>query len=98
MKLTQEQLAALIAQVFANLIAAGKDPSAITQDDIMAEMTAIIEAGGAGAPADEGADVSKGDEGKGEGEGEGDGGAPRNHPGVHQSGAGRSESLPEVCR
>ena len=30
MKLTQEQLAALIAQVFANLIAAGKDPSAIS--------------------------------------------------------------------
>ena len=54
MKLTQEQLAALIAQVFANLIAAGKDPSAITQDDIMAEVGAIIEAGGAGDPAGEG--------------------------------------------
>lgn len=75
MKLTQEQLAALIAQVFANLIAAGKDPSAITQDDIMAEMTAIIEAGGIGDPAGEGG-APEGDEGKGEGEGEGEGGDP----------------------
>lgn len=71
MKLTQEQLAALIAQVFANLIAAGKDPSAITQDDIMAEVTAIIEASGAGAPEGEGDGAPEGDEGKGEGEGEG---------------------------
>ena len=71
MKLTQEQLAALIAQVFANLIAAGKDPSTITQDDIMAEMTAIIEAGGAGDPAGEGGGAPEDDEGKGEGEGEG---------------------------
>ena len=77
MKLTQEQLAALIAQVFANLIAAGKDPSAITQDDIMAELAAVIEAGGVGNPAGEGSapegDEGKGegDEGKGEGEGEG---------------------------
>ena len=75
MKLTQEQLAALIAQVFANLIAAGKDPSAITQDDIMAEMNAIIEAGGIGDPAGEGG-APEGDEGKGEGEGEGEGGDP----------------------
>lgn len=75
MKLTQEQLAALIAQVFANLIAAGKDPSAITQDDIMTEMTAIIEAGGIGDPAGEGG-APEGDEGKGEGEGEGEGGDP----------------------
>lgn len=75
MKLTQEQLAALIAQVFANLIAAGKDPSAITQDDIMAEVGAIIEAGGAGDPAGEGG-APEGDEGKGEGEGEGEGGDP----------------------
>ena len=75
MKLTQEQLAALIAQVFANLIAAGKDPSAITQDDIMAEMTAIIEAAGIGDPAGEGG-APEGDEGKGEGEGEGEGGDP----------------------
>lgn len=73
MKLTQEQLAALIAQVFANLIAAGKDPSAITQDDIMAEVSAIIEAGGADDPAGEGEGTPEGDEGKGEGEGEGDG-------------------------
>ena len=62
MKLTQEQLAALIAQVFANLIAAGKAPSAITQDDIMAEMNAIIEAGGIGDPAGEGG-APEGDEG-----------------------------------
>ena len=33
MKLTQEQLAALIARVFANLIAAGKDPAAISTED-----------------------------------------------------------------
>jgi len=71
MKLTQEQLAALIAQVFANLIAAGKDPSTITQDDIMAEVTAIIEANGAGDPAGEGEGAPEGEEGKGEGEGEG---------------------------
>jgi len=71
MKLTQEQLAALIAQVFSNLIAAGKDPSAITQDDIMAEVTAIIEANGTGDPAGEGDGAPEGDEGKGEGEGEG---------------------------
>lgn len=71
MKLTQEQLAALIAQVFANLIAAGKDPSAITQDDIMAEVTAIIEAGDTGDPAGEGEGAPEGDEGKGEDEGEG---------------------------
>ena len=70
MKLTQEQLAALIAQVFANLIAAGKDPSTITQDDIMAEVTAIIEADGTGDPADEGDGTPEGDEGKGEGEGD----------------------------
>ena len=66
MKLTQEQLAALIAQVFANLIAAGKDPSAITQDDIMVEVSAIIDEGDAGDPAgseEEGA--PKEDEGKG---------------------------------
>lgn len=66
MKLTQEQLAALIAQVFANLIAAGKDPSAITQDDIMVEVSAIIDEGDAGDPAgseEEGAPEE--DEGKG---------------------------------
>lgn len=68
MKLTQEQLAALIAQVFANLIAAGKDPSSITQDDIMTEVTAIVEAGGV---AGDGEGTPDNDEGKGEGEGEG---------------------------
>ena len=55
MKLTQEQLAALIAQVFANLIAAGKDPSTITQDDIMTELNTVIETNGTsgGEPAAE---------------------------------------------
>lgn len=71
MKLTQEQLAALIAQVFANLIGAGKDPGAITQDDIMAELTAIIDASGTGDPADKGEGAPDGGEGKGEDEGEG---------------------------
>ena len=32
MKLTPEQLAAIIAQIFANLIAAGKDPASITTE------------------------------------------------------------------
>ena len=41
MKLTQEQLAALIAQVFANLIAAGKDPAAISTEDILSELTIV---------------------------------------------------------
>jgi len=45
MKLTPEQLAQLIAQVFANLIAAGKDPASITADDILDELNAVIEAG-----------------------------------------------------
>ena len=77
MKLTQEQLAALIAQVFTNLIAAGKDPSAITQEDIAAEVNAIIEAGGAGDPDGGGEGAPDGDgEGKGEGEGEGEGEGP----------------------
>ena len=74
MKLTQEQLAALIAQVFTNLIAAGKDPSAITQEDIEAEVNAIIEASGTGTPDGDGEGTPDGDgEGKGEGDGEGDG-------------------------
>lgn len=45
MKLTQEQLSSLIAQVFSNLIAAGKDPASITTDDITAELNAVLEAG-----------------------------------------------------
>ena len=47
MKLTQEQLAALIAQVFANLIAAGKDPAAISTEDILSELTIALDAAGA---------------------------------------------------
>lgn len=69
MKLTQEQLAALIAQVFANLIAKGKTDN-ITTEDIMAEVTAILEAeAGKGEPAAEpGADpaAEPDDEGKGD--------------------------------
>lgn len=54
MKLTPEQLAQLIAQIFANLTAAGKDPASITTEDIMAELNAAIEAnGGNGEPASE---------------------------------------------
>ena len=69
MKLTQEQLAALIAQVFANLVAQGKTDN-ITTEDIMTELTAILEAGeGEAAPAGEGS-------GEGEGKGEGEGEAP----------------------
>ena len=83
MKLTQEQLAALIAQVFANLIAAGKDPAAISTEDILSELTIALDAAGA-APAP-GSDPLAGVGGEGEGnkagepagggEGEGDGGA-----------------------
>ena len=70
MKLTQEQLAKLIAKVFSNLTAkfaeAGKNVNDITADDILAELSAVLEemnAGeGEGAPAGDG-------EGKGEGEG-----------------------------
>ena len=46
MKLTPEQLAQLIAQIFANLIAAGKDPASITTEDIMAELDAVVEQNG----------------------------------------------------
>lgn len=46
MKLTPEELAALIAQIFASLIAAGKDPASVTTEDIMAELNAAIEAEG----------------------------------------------------
>lgn len=75
MKLTQAQLAALIAQVFTNLIAAGKDPSTITQDDIMAEVNAIIEAGGIGDP-DGGGDGAPDGSGEGKGDDDGDGDGP----------------------
>lgn len=77
MKLTQEQLAALIARVFANLIAAGKDPAAIGTEDILSELAVVLD------NADEGVGTGEGDAGEGEGnkaEGgdagsEGDGGA-----------------------
>ncbi len=73
MKLTPEQLAALIAQIFANLIAAGKDPASITTEDITAELSAVLNDESTG----EGADESAGDEGTGEdadeGEGKGEG-------------------------
>ena len=71
MKLTQEQLAKLIAKVFSNLTAkfaeAGKNVNDITADDILAELSTVLDemnaAGeGEGAPAGDG-------EGKGEGEG-----------------------------
>ena len=46
MKLTKEQLAALIAKVFANLTAkfteAGKSVDDITNEDILAELSAVI--------------------------------------------------------
>ena len=44
MKLTPEQLAAIIAKIFANLVAAGKDPTSITTEEIIAELNAAIEA------------------------------------------------------
>ena len=47
MKLTQEQLAKLIAKVFSNLTAkfaeAGKNVNDITADDILAELSAVLE-------------------------------------------------------
>ena len=62
MKLTQEQLAKRIAKVFSNLTAkfaeAGKNVNDITTDDILAELSAVLEemsAGeGEGAPAGDG--------------------------------------------
>lgn len=45
MKLTPEQLAAIIAKIIANLVAAGKDPASITNEEIIAELNAIIESG-----------------------------------------------------
>jgi len=44
MKLTPEQLAAIITKIFANLVAAGKDPASITTEEIIAELNAAIEA------------------------------------------------------
>jgi HK97 family phage major capsid protein len=89
MKLTQEQLAKLIAKVFSNLTAkfaeAGKNVNDITTDDILAELTAVLdemnaagEGEGEGAPAGEGEGKGEGEgaptgEGEGEGEGEGKG-------------------------
>ncbi len=58
MKLTQEQLAQLIAQVFANLVAKGKTDD-ISTEDIMAEVNAII-AEKESEPAGEGDDEGKG--------------------------------------
>lgn len=83
MKLTQEQLAKLIAKVFSNLTAkfaeAGKNVNDITTDDILAELTAVLdEMNAAGEGEGEGASAGDdGSEGEGaaadEGEGEGDG-------------------------
>lgn len=63
MKLTPKQLAELIAQVLAKLIADGKDPESITTEDIIAEIDAILAA-------------SDGDGSAAEGEGKGDDDAP----------------------
>lgn len=89
MKLTQEQLAKLIAKVFSNLTAkfaeAGKNVNDITTDDILAELSTVMEemnaAGegeGEGAPAGDGEGKGEGEgapagEGEGEGDGEGKG-------------------------
>lgn len=70
MKLTQEQLAALIAQVFANLVAKGKIDS-FTTEDIMAEISAIIEADEDEPGSDDSGEGEGEDESKGSGEGEG---------------------------
>lgn len=61
MKMTQEQLAELIAKVFANLTAKGKIDS-FTTEDIMAEVSAVIGDGtGGGEPTDEDGGKSDGD-------------------------------------
>lgn len=73
MKLTPEQLAAIIAKIFANLIAAGKDPASITTEDIMTELNAILEADEGAAAAGEGEGAPAGE---GEGKGEDEGGEP----------------------
>lgn len=69
MKLTQEQLAALIARVFANLVAAGKDPAAVSTEDIISELAVVLD----GATTSEGGE-DEGSKAEG-GEDEGDGGA-----------------------
>ncbi len=78
MKLTQEQLAALIARVFANLIAAGKDPASVGTEDILSELSVVLDAAApAGDPAPGGeseGDGNKADPAPG-GEGEGNCGA-----------------------
>lgn len=83
MKLTQEQLAKLIAKVFSNLTAkfaeAGKNVNDITTDDILAELSAVLDEmnaadDGEGAPAGDGEGKGEGEgapAGKGEGEGKG---------------------------
>ena len=85
MKLTQEQLAKLIAKVFSNLTAkfaeAGKNVNDITTDDILAELSAVLDEmnaadDGEGAPAGDGEGKGEGEgapAGEGEGEGEGKG-------------------------
>lgn len=77
MKLTQEQLAKLIAKVFSNLTAkfaeAGKNVNDVTTDDILAELSTVVEEmnaagegaaaeGGEGAPADGGEGAPAGDD------------------------------------
>ena len=64
MKLTQEQLAALIARVFANLIAAGKDPAAVSTEDIISELTVVLD-----GAANEGESSGENDGSKAEGSG-----------------------------
>lgn len=78
MKLTQEQLAKLIAKVFSNLTAkfaeAGKNVNDITTDDILAELSAVLDE--MNAPAGDGEGKGEGEgapAGEGEGEGEGKG-------------------------
>lgn len=76
MKLTQEQLAALIARVFANLIAAGKDPASIGTEDILSELAIVLDSAGEGGSSDTGEeDGSKAEGGKGEDD---DGAVPLN--------------------
>ena len=72
MKLTPEQLAQLIAQIFANLIAAGKDPASITTEDIMAELDAVVEQNGEPAAEPEGEPAAE-PEGEPDAKADGDG-------------------------
>ncbi len=69
MKLTPEQLAAIIVKVFSNLVAAGKDPANVTTEEIVAELEAIINEGG--EPTEE--DTPPAEEPPAEDEGKGDG-------------------------